>query len=130
MRAGRRARRGTILVRGSSAARLWPRPFVAYLAGNCSEGACAAAYARGLMGESVKARGASRRLAPAGALFALAGLGLFAYFVWRAGPAEIWSNISKIGWGFVAIILLAGLRFAVRAEAWTLCFEEPNRLGV
>jgi len=81
------------------------------------------------MGESVKARGASRRLAPAGALFALAGLGLFAYFVWRAGPAEIWSNISKIGWGFVAIILLAGLRFAVRAEAWTLCFEEPNRLG-
>jgi len=77
----------------------------------------------------VKAEGASRRLAPAGAAFALAGLGLFAYFVWRAGPAEIWSNISKIGWGFVVIILLAGLRFAVRVRAWTLCFETPHRLG-
>jgi hypothetical protein len=77
----------------------------------------------------VKTEGASRRLAPAGAAFALAGLGLFAYFVWRAGPAEIWSNISKIGWGFVAIILLAGLRFAVRVRAWTLCFEEPHRLN-
>jgi hypothetical protein len=81
------------------------------------------------MAEKVKEGGASKRFAPAGAAFALAGLALFAYFVWRAGPGEIWSNISKIGWGFAAIILLAGLRFAVRAGAWTLCFEEPHRLG-
>jgi hypothetical protein len=54
---------------------------------------------------------------------------LFAYFVWRAGPAEVWSNITQIGWWFVPILLLAGLRFAVRAWAWTLCFEEPHRLG-
>ena len=81
------------------------------------------------MGEKGKATGASRRLAPAGAAFALAGLALFAYFVWRAGPAEIWSNILKIGWGFAAILLLAGLRFAVRVRAWTLCFEPPHRLG-
>ncbi|HEX8557428.1 MAG TPA: lysylphosphatidylglycerol synthase transmembrane domain-containing protein [Pyrinomonadaceae bacterium] len=81
------------------------------------------------MVEKVKAGGASRNLARGGAAFALLGLGLFAYFVWRAGPAEIWSNISKIGWGFAAIITLAGLRFAVRAEAWTLCFE-GSRLGL
>ncbi|HEX6184301.1 MAG TPA: lysylphosphatidylglycerol synthase domain-containing protein [Pyrinomonadaceae bacterium] len=81
------------------------------------------------MAETVKERGASRRLAPAGAAFALAGLALFAYFVWRAGPAEVWANISKIGWGFAVIILLAGLRFAVRAEAWRLCFEDSHRLG-
>src|SRR5919107_5991194 len=81
------------------------------------------------MAEKLKEGGASKRFAPAGAAFALAGLGLFAYFVWRAGPGEIWSNISQIGWGFAAIILLAGLRFAVRVEAWTLCFEEPHRLG-
>ncbi|HEX8723093.1 MAG TPA: lysylphosphatidylglycerol synthase transmembrane domain-containing protein [Pyrinomonadaceae bacterium] len=81
------------------------------------------------MGEKGKAGGASR-LAPAGAAFAGAGLALFAYFVWRAGPAEIWSNLSeKIGWGFAAVVLLAGLRFAVRVRAWTLCFEEPHRLG-
>lgn len=82
------------------------------------------------MGEKVKEGGASRSLAPAGAAFALAGLGLFAYFVWRAGPDEIWSNISKIGWGFAAIILLAGLRFAVRAQAWRLCFDDTHRLGL
>ncbi|HEX8500726.1 MAG TPA: lysylphosphatidylglycerol synthase domain-containing protein [Pyrinomonadaceae bacterium] len=81
------------------------------------------------MGEKVQEGGASRRLAPAGAAFAAAGLALFAYFVWRAGPGEIWANISKIGWGFAAIILLAGLRFAVRVQAWRLCFEAPHRLG-
>ena len=42
----------------------------------------------------------------------------------------VWENLSeKIGWGFTAIIVLAGLRFAVRVRAWTLCFEEPHRLG-
>jgi hypothetical protein len=83
------------------------------------------------MEEKSKAGGArGRRLAPAGLLFALAGLVLFAYFVWRAGPAEVWANLSeKIGWAFVLIVLLAGLRFAVRVRAWTLCFEEPHRLG-
>jgi hypothetical protein len=81
------------------------------------------------MAETAKEGGASRRLAPAGAAFAVAGLALFAYFVWRAGPAEVWANISKIGWGFAVIILLAGLRFAVRAEAWRLCFEDTHRLG-
>jgi hypothetical protein len=69
------------------------------------------------------------RLAPAGALFALAGLALFAYFIWAAGPSEIWSNISKIGWGFAVILVLAGLRFGVRTFAWTLCCEPPCRLG-
>jgi hypothetical protein len=69
------------------------------------------------------------RLASAGALFAVAGLGLFAYFIWAAGPSEVWSNISKIGWGFALILLLAGLRFGVRTLAWILCFEPPHRLG-
>jgi hypothetical protein len=80
------------------------------------------------MRREVKAGGGSRRFASAGAAFALLGLGLFAYFVWRAGPGEIWSNVSKIGWGFAAILLLGGLRFGVRALAWTLCFEPPHRL--
>src|SRR3712207_6215407 len=82
------------------------------------------------MADEVRAEGASRRLAPAGVAFALVGAALFAYFVWKAGPGEIWSNLSeKIGWGFAPILLLAGLRFAVRAGAWSLCFEPPHRLG-
>ena len=80
------------------------------------------------MAERVKAEGTTRSLAPAGIAFAAVGLALFAYFVWQAGPSEIWSNISKIGWGFVAILFLAGLRFGVRALAWTLCFEGPHHL--
>lgn len=79
------------------------------------------------MGERSKGEGGVARLAGVG--FATAGLALFAYFVWQAGPREVWSNISKIGWGFAAILLLAGLRFAVRAGAWTLCFEPPHALG-
>ncbi|HYE15468.1 MAG TPA: lysylphosphatidylglycerol synthase domain-containing protein [Pyrinomonadaceae bacterium] len=75
-----------------------------------------------------KGKSASRRFAPAGAFFALAGLLLFAYFVWKAGPWEIWANISKIGAGFVWVILLSGLRFSVRSFAWTLCFDPPHRL--
>ena len=80
------------------------------------------------MTERGKAGGGSRRLAPAGAAFALLGLALFAYFVWRTGPGEIWANVSKIGWGLAAILSLGGLRFVVRALAWMLCFEPPHRL--
>jgi len=69
-----------------------------------------------------------RGFAPAGALFAAAGLALFAYYIWAAGPAEIWSNISKIGWGFAVIVMLAGMRFGVRTLAWTLCCEPPYQL--
>src|ERR1700753_1144014 len=81
------------------------------------------------MRRSGKAGGESGRLAHAGAVFAVAGLALFVYFVWRAGPAEVWSDISKIGWGFAAILALGGLRFVVRSLAWMLCFEPPHRLG-
>ncbi|MBA3240217.1 MAG: flippase-like domain-containing protein [Acidobacteria bacterium] len=81
------------------------------------------------MEQNVRERSASRRLAPAGLLFAAVGLLLFAYFVWRAGPWEVWNNISKIGAGFLLILTLAGARFGVRAFAWTLCFEAPHRLG-
>ena len=80
------------------------------------------------MTEGGKREGGARRFASAGAAFALLGLALFAYFVWRAGPGEIWANVSKIGWGLAAILALGGLRFVVRALAWTLCFEPPHRL--
>lgn len=79
-------------------------------------------------GGTRRAEGGARRFASAGAAFALLGLALFAYFVWRAGPGEIWSNVSKIGWGLAGILALGGLRFVVRALAWTLCFEPPHQL--
>ena len=56
------------------------------------------------------------------------GLVLFAWFVSKVGLGEIWSGLAQVGWGLVAIIALAGLRFAMRATAWTLCLEPPHRL--
>src|SRR5215510_8678716 len=59
---------------------------------------------------------------------ALGGLVLFAYAVRRAGVAEILDGIRRVGWGLVPILLLAGLRFLVRAEAWRLCGPAGTRL--
>ncbi|HEX8147393.1 MAG TPA: lysylphosphatidylglycerol synthase domain-containing protein, partial [Pyrinomonadaceae bacterium] len=73
---------------------------------------------------------AGGRVSVAWVLFAVAGLALFAYFVWKAGPAEIWANISRLGVGFLLVVVLGGTRFGVRAGAWTLCVEPPHRLGV
>jgi hypothetical protein len=82
------------------------------------------------MSQEVNRKSTSRRFAPAGIVFAVVGAALFAYFVWRAGPSEIWANISKMGAGFALVLVLSGARFAVRAWAWTLCFEAPHRLSV
>ena len=78
---------------------------------------------------SQKERPAGGRVSFAWVVFALAGLALFSYFVWKAGPGEIWANISKLGAGFLLVVLLGGLRFGVRAGAWTMCVERPHRLG-
>jgi len=61
-------------------------------------------------------------------LTAIAGVALFAWLVWRVGPAEILAGFQKIGWGFAAILIIGGLRFAARAAAWSLTVERPHRL--
>jgi hypothetical protein len=58
----------------------------------------------------------------------LAGAALFAYAVQRAGTAEIVDGIRRVGWGLVAILGLAGIRFVVRAECWRLCMPPSTRL--
>jgi hypothetical protein len=63
-----------------------------------------------------------------GVLSVVAGLAVFATFVWQIGPGEIWSGIRNVGWMFPVIIALGGLRFLVRAWAWTLCVDDPHRL--
>ena len=63
-----------------------------------------------------------------GLLTALAGLALFAWLVWKIGPAEIWAGFRQVGWGLGWVLLLGGLRFAARAFAWASCLEPPLRL--
>ena len=63
------------------------------------------------MAQEATQKTGARRLAPAGALFAAAGLVLFGYVVWRAGVEKIWGELSGLGYGFLVIIALSGLRF-------------------
>ena len=65
---------------------------------------------------------------PLGILFALAGLALFAYFVKKAGVAQIADGIRRLGAGFVLIIAISAIRHIVRSFAWMLCMEPPYRL--
>ena len=69
-----------------------------------------------------------RQITAVGLLTALAGTALFAWLIWTVGPAEIWGGFRQIGWNLGWILLLGGLRFAVRAAAWSLCIEPPHKL--
>lgn len=70
----------------------------------------------------------SRKFAPLGVLFAILGVLLFAFFVRKAGVSQIVEGIKRLGAGFLLILLVSGLRQAVRSLAWTRCFERPHRL--
>ena len=52
---------------------------------------------------------------------AVFGAALFAYAVRRAGVADIVEAVRRVGWGLVFILVLAGLRFVLRAQCWRWC---------
>ena len=68
------------------------------------------------------------RFASLGIIFALLGLLLFAYFVWRAGVGEIVAGIQRLGAGFILILAISSSRYIVRALAWQRCVERPYHL--
>ncbi len=72
--------------------------------------------------------GSRKRFTPVGIIFATLGLLLFAYFVWKANPGEVWGNIKQLGLGFLLVLLVSSIRPIVRAFAWTRCFEGSERL--
>jgi hypothetical protein len=53
---------------------------------------------------------------------------LFCYTIWVAGPRDVAARIGRLGPGFIWILAVSGLRFALRASAWVLSVEPPNRL--
>jgi hypothetical protein len=67
-------------------------------------------------------RFASRSLV--GIASALFGLALFAVTLYETGVLPIFEGIGRVGAGILAILLLSGLRFWVRAWAWVLCTDE------
>lgn len=54
----------------------------------------------------------------------VAGVVLFVYTLQAAGPREILNGIRQIGLGFLFVLVLSGIRMAVRAKAWSLCVED------
>ena len=68
------------------------------------------------------------RFTSLGIIFGLLGLLLFAYFVRRAGLGEIFTNIQRLGAGFLLILAISSTRYIVRALAWIRCVEHPHRL--
>lgn len=61
--------------------------------------------------------------------YTVGGAALFAWVVRRSGVGEILDSIRGVGWGVVAILALAGLRFMVRAACWRLCMPAAAQLG-
>jgi glycosyltransferase 2 family protein len=80
------------------------------------------------MNQSTSTLNPSRRSKIIGIIFALSGLLLFVYFVWKAGAGEITGGIKKLGAGFLLVLLISSLRYVVRTLGWTLCFTGEHRL--
>ncbi|HET6958026.1 MAG TPA: lysylphosphatidylglycerol synthase domain-containing protein [Vicinamibacterales bacterium] len=77
------------------------------------------------MGESIAAKRSLRFAALA------AGVGGALLFLWSiraAGASAVRDGVSRIGWWFVVICLLGGIRYVLRAVAWRMCLDDPSRL--
>jgi hypothetical protein len=59
---------------------------------------------------------------------ALGGLLLFAYAVKSVGLSMIVDGVRRVGSGIIVILLLGGVRFAIRTEAWRLCMRPGARI--
>lgn len=71
------------------------------------------------------------RLKLLGIIFTIAGIGLFCYFVWSVGLADILGNIERFGLaGFAIILLIYFARILTRASAWKLSVYDPYKLSL
>ena len=71
---------------------------------------------------------AAGRPTAGGVLAAVVGLVLLVYFVRRAGADAVADGIARLGWAFLAVVVLGGARFLVRAAAWMRCMDGSHRL--
>ena len=56
----------------------------------------------------------------------LGGAALLAALVWHLGPADVIAELGRIGWYFVAAVLLGGAYSVVRALALHACVARPD----
>jgi hypothetical protein len=74
-------------------------------------------------------RAKTPRLKILAVILTILGLGLFGYFIYEAGVGEIWNGINRLGWGFLLLLGLYGIKLGTRAAAWTLSLEKPYQLS-
>jgi glycosyltransferase 2 family protein len=56
-------------------------------------------------------------------LASIASVALFIYVLQRSGPEAVLGKMRVLGWGFVVLILLSGVRHVLRAVAWSYCVQ-------
>jgi uncharacterized membrane protein YbhN (UPF0104 family) len=69
-----------------------------------------------------------RRSAITTAVGAAVGTVLLIYAVQRVGFDELVDGVTRVGWGIVAILALAGARFLLRAQCWRWCLPPGIKL--
>ena len=70
----------------------------------------------------------SRRPTLGGVLAAVGGMALFIFFIRRAGVDDVTDGILRLGWVFLVVLALGGIRFLARTVAWMRCMEGGHRL--
>lgn len=69
------------------------------------------------------------RVPVVGIVATLIGTALFVFSVRQAGLGQIVDNVLGLGWVFLGIVVVAGLRFAARGMAWRSCLEGTHNLS-
>jgi hypothetical protein len=85
------------------------------------------ANVRGGGAEAAPAR-RKQRLRLAALAAGIGGALLFLWSIRAAGAAGVLDGVSRVGWWFVVICSLGGLRYLLRAAAWRMCLGDPRRL--
>lgn len=60
-------------------------------------------------------------------LFLVLGLIFFAFLIYEVGPAQIWSSLVAVGWGFISIFALWLLYYFFQNFAWAIIMRKTFR---
>ena len=56
-------------------------------------------------------------------LASIGSIALFVCVLQRSGPGAVLDKIRLLGWGFIVLVLLSGVRHVLRAVAWSYCVQ-------
>jgi hypothetical protein len=65
----------------------------------------------------------------AGVVLSVLGVGLLVWQIQQVGLVHIRESLSRVGWGFLVILALSFIRFALRSLAWTTIIGERVSLA-